>query len=151
MPPVPVKKTPICPFAKALLNGQSGCCHAESFHIAERHGIHCTQKGGQQQCKTFSDQLHQQSRFALGITQLPQQMTSNMELRIQCGGINGLQHALGKETSSTDIHQLVTEASSRFGGIAEIPYPEVIQSISRWSPRKRGRNRGQTQPNGKLS
>lgn len=69
-------------------------------------------------------------------------MTSNMELRIQCGGIDGLQNTLGERGTSVDIHQLIGEASSRFGSIAEIPYLEVIQSISRWSPRKRGRRRG---------
>lgn len=132
-----------CPFAKALLSGHSRCKNAESFHIAERHGMQCSHPEAQAICEDVATQLHEQSRFALGVTQLPQQMTSNMELRIQCGGINGLLDSTAdfNEPSPVDIHRLVVQAISEFGTIEQLPYSRIAQSISQWSARRRTRRR----------
>jgi hypothetical protein len=129
-----------CPFAKALLCGHSHCQHAESFHIAERHGMQCRVPTAQALCDALALQLHQQSRFALGVTHLPQQMTSNMELRIQCGGITGVAEcAAPSETAApVDVFDVVEQAISRFGSIEEIPYSRVVQSINQWKARRRG-------------
>ncbi len=132
-----------CPFAKALLSGQIQCQHAESFHIAERHGIQCNEPQAQPLCKALADQLHQQSRFVLGVTHLPQQMTSNMELRIQCGGINGILDLISpkKEAASSDLFSIIEQAIAEFGTVEALPYSKIAQSISHWKPRRRSRRK----------
>lgn len=131
-----------CPFARALLNGHSRCKSAESFHIAERHGMQCCDQENHNHCSKLAELLHQQSRFALGITQLPQQITSNMELRIQCGGIHGLLNSISAEQQPPiDIQTLVQQAMIQFGSIEQFPYQTIIQSINQWKPRQRGRGR----------
>ncbi len=133
-----------CPFAKALLSAHSRCRHAQSFHIAERHGIQCQgPESAQQRCDQLAKLIHEQSRFALGVTHLPTQMTSNMELRIQCGGINGIINCLqppGLEPP-VDIDILLTQAIDQFGNLEQIPFSRVAQSITQWQPRRRARNR----------
>jgi len=134
-------KSSPCPFAKAILNGHSRCKFSETFHISERHGVQCTQPSTQQLCEQLSAQLHQQSHFALGVSRIPRQITSNMELRIQCGGINGLQQSCGHKVGIADIATLVELATDQFGVMEQLPYQQIIQSISRWSPKVRGRKR----------
>ncbi|MBC8520139.1 MAG: hypothetical protein H8D24_07015 [Gammaproteobacteria bacterium] len=128
-----------CPFAKAILNGHSRCKFSETFHISERHGVQCTQPSTQQLCAQLSSQLHHQSHFALGVTRIPKQITSNMELRIQCGGLNGLQQCTSREDETTDIATLIEMATEMFGAIDKMPYQQIIQSISQWAPKRRGR------------
>jgi len=68
-------------------------------------------------------------------------MTSNMELRIQCGGINGIVKITGSSTTSDyliDIYSLLRLAVDQFGSIEALPYSRVMQSISQWKPRRRG-------------
>ncbi len=103
--------------------------------------MQCRSPAAQEVCELLSEQLHEQSRFALGITHLPQQMTSNMELRIQCGGINGIASCIeeDEQTPPVDIYTLVEKAVAQFGTIADIPYSRVAQSISQWKPKRRGR------------
>lgn len=131
----------LCPFARALLKGQIRCQQAESFHVAERHGIQCSNPEKQTFCLEFSNHLHTKSRFALGVTHLPQQRTSNMELRIQCGGISGLLEVLDIELTpeNNDLQQLLEEARERFQEVEQLPYQQIIQSISQWQPKRRGR------------
>ncbi len=132
-----------CPFAKALLNNHSRCQYAESFHIAERHGIQCKLPAAQANCEILAQHLHEQSRFALGVTHLPQQLTSNMELRIQCGGINGVQRVMSEEQQEAvpDIYNLVQDAIEKFGALEQLPYSKIVQSISQWKPKRRSRRR----------
>lgn len=132
-----------CPFAKALLNSHSRCQFAESFHIAERHGIQCKQHVAHARCTSLATQLHEQSRFALGVTQLPRQMTSNMELRIQCGGINGIASCIDepKPDSPLEIYSLITAAVEQFGNIEALPYSRIAQAISQWKPKRRARHK----------
>lgn len=77
----------------------------------------------------------------MGVTHLPQQMTSNMELRIQCGGINGIAHCVNDSelAAPIEIYSLITAAVAQFGSIEEIPYSRVAQSISQWKPKRRAR------------
>ncbi|HIJ22215.1 MAG: hypothetical protein HON68_06505 [Gammaproteobacteria bacterium] len=130
-----------CPFARALLSGHSRCQFAESFHIAERHGMQCKDAAALKPCEDLAAELHKQSSFALGVTHLPKPMTSNMELRIQCGGINGIVKITGSSTTSDyliDIYSLLRLAVDQFGSIEALPYSRVMQSISQWKPRRRG-------------
>ena len=104
--------------------------------------MQCNQPEAQTTCESLALQLHQQSRFALGITHLPQQMTSNMELRIQCGGLNGIMSCLAQAPEPpADIYSLVEQAVTQFGGIEQIPYSKVAQSINQWKPKRRARNK----------
>jgi len=136
-----VTEAHLCPFARALLKGQIRCQQAQSYHVAERHGIQCNNPEQQLFCLGFSDHLHAKSRFALGVTHLPQQRTSNMELKVQCGGINGLLEALNTQLTpaNNDLQQLLEQAREQFNGIDQLPYQQIIQSMSQWQPKRRGK------------
>ncbi len=129
----------LCPFAKAIQGCRSHCSKAESFHIAERHGIQCADLLAHSQCAAVSEQLHQHSRFALGVTQLPQQRTNSMELQIQCGGIQGIYETAPIEENN--IFLLIKNAIEQYHGIEGLPYEKIIRHISGWKPPQRGKRR----------
>lgn len=104
--------------------------------------MQCTVPDAQLTCEAIAKALHEHSRFALGVTKLPQQMTSNMELRIQCGGINGIAAAVdGEYPAPVEIYTLIEQGIKEFETIEQFPYSTIAQAISQWKPRRRGRSK----------
>jgi len=64
-----------------------------------------------------------------------------MELKVQCGGINGLLEALNTQLTpaNNDLQQLLEQAREQFNGIDQLPYQQIIQSMSQWQPKRRGK------------
>ncbi|MBT3347889.1 MAG: hypothetical protein HOM84_02880 [Thiotrichales bacterium] len=128
----------LCPFARAILNTHSHCRESESFHIAERHGVRCASAEMQRHCQSYFKEIKKESSFALGVTKLPQQMTSNMGLQMQCGAVEGLRRAV-KNSKDESIIDTIIQAEQQFGSTHNFPYQQINQAISSWKSRKRGR------------
>lgn len=130
-----------CPFEKALLICQCACREARRVNIAERLAVCCLDARAQGDCMLLLELLRRNSAFALKLTHADEVLPHAKYVKVQCGGLLGLQAALRPEQEGTppvaDIRGLVLEAQERFGGLPELPYNEIVRGIAGFQARKR--------------
>lgn len=128
-----------CVFAKALLRRCCGCSRSQKLFIAEREAIACLSPGGRQRCEEVLEILHDKATFALKQPHIEGPLPHAKELKIQCGGMLGLQASLQQEASAVvdDIHQLLERAFAQYGPAGALPYSEVVRTISSFQPRQK--------------
>lgn len=133
-----------CEFEKALTNNKARCSYSRHFWLADREGYACKSAESSAKCCDLLSKLRENSRFILKLQQTGDNLPHNMEIRVQVGGLNGIQQLLAPEQTHKieDIHSLVQQAEAEFGGLQRLPYNRIVQSISRYQgrkTRKRGR------------
>ncbi len=137
-----------CPFEKAIFQRVCACPQAAKTNIAEREVVNCRSAEAQENCVTFLHNLRRRANFALGLTRTPGALPHAKAIKIQCGGLLGLQQALDpfvEEARVADVHALVTRALKRFESMSEVPYDTIVRfvnqyrgrSLSRRSPKER--------------
>jgi hypothetical protein len=128
-----------CVFAKAILRRCAGCSRSQKLYIAEREAVTCKSPGAHQRCREVLTQLHDKAMFALHLPHPEQLLPHGKELKVQCGGLLGLQQALHPETevmdTVSDINALLEQATSRHGDLGSLPLGDVIKSITAFKPR----------------
>ncbi len=131
-----------CVFEKAVLTRQFCCRFLEKHNIAERETVGCTRSRAQQLCTHYLETLREASRFALG-GEAGGRRTHGREIRIQCGGLQGLSALLEERATAADgqpdIAALLDTACERFGSIAALPLDRIMPGIARYRLRKRAR------------
>lgn len=126
-----------CPFERALLSRCAGCCKARRLLLAEREAITCGEQSANDLCLSFHAALHANARFALHMDPA-QPWPFGKEIRAQCGGVLGLQEALGAgEDADADVAMLVAQALARFGDTGRFPYSEIMRAVVHYEPRKK--------------
>lgn len=125
-----------CVFAKALFARSAQCGLARRRAIAERELIECQSPVARMNCGTLERLLRERSRFVLKLRSNAPAMHAQA-LRLQCGGLQGLQLALG--TPNGDVHELVGVAHQRHGSLTELPWDAIVQAVAQWRPRARRR------------
>lgn len=134
-----------CPFEKTLLSRRHSCSCLVKYNIAEREAIGCNNESDQNRCQNLLAILHKKAAFAVKSTNTS--LGHAKEIKIQSGGITGLQQLLVNSDHGTisndpvDIKILVDELIKYFGNFEAIPYSEVIQSIASFVGRKRRRKK----------
>lgn len=122
-----------CVFEKALQTRQCDCSQSHRFCLADREGVACHLDLAHRRCHSLLDLLRQNANFALGIPRIDTALPHNKELRIQFGGLLGMQQLLSAnpKTDSTiqDVHQLVTNMIERYESLEKLPYAEIVKSI----------------------
>jgi hypothetical protein len=132
-----------CHFNKAILLGCAACSRSQRVLIAEREAISCQSRAGHARCGEVIMTLREKAVFALGMTQPGQSLPHGKEVKVECGGLGALARLAGL-SGPEDIDGVLQEALGRFGTPAELPYGEVVRSISRYALRKRSRgNQGE--------
>jgi hypothetical protein len=89
--------------------------------------------------------MRRNARFALQLTQAEGPLPHNKEIRVQTGGLLGLQKLLRPEQANSDsvvnIHGLVEQAISEYRELEALPYDRIVQAIVSFQGRKkRGRH-----------
>ncbi|MBK5929697.1 hypothetical protein [Halochromatium salexigens] len=134
-----------CPFEKSILTNQCACSRAERFCIAEREGVHCKADEAQARCVTLLDLLRAQARFALRTTDGRSALPHAKAMRVQVGGLRGLQALLHPEaevpSTIDDIDAIVEAAIARFGRLEDVPFQRIVQQITAYRGRQRFRDR----------
>ena len=127
-----------CEFEKALTNNKARCSYSRHFWLADREGYACKSAESSAKCCDLLSKLRENSRFILKLQQTGDNLPHNMEIRVQVGGLNGIQQLLAPEQTHKieDIHSLVQQAEAEFGGLQRLPYNHIVQSISRYQGRK---------------
>lgn len=129
-----------CPYEKSILTNHCRCSQAQRFCIAEREGVHCRSDAAQERCIRLLQTLRAQSRFALKATDQSAALPHAKAMRVQVGGLRGLQAALAPEEPVPkridDIFALVEAAVARFGGVETLPLQPIIQQIAAFKGRR---------------
>jgi hypothetical protein len=132
-----------CAFEKALTNNQARCSYARHFCLADREGYTCRSETCAAICSQLLQNLRDNSRFSLKLKSAGTALPHNMEIRVQAGGLLGLQKALAPDHTRAeldDIRGLVDSAIQEFGKLDALPYTDIVQSVAQFQGRKR-RNR----------
>lgn len=126
-----------CAFEKGILSLKCKCAYQHIFRLADRHGVGCTDSVKQLQCKAFLDHLRKQTRFVFKIN-IDGPLPHNKEIKVQNGGMLGVQQLLLGETSLQeveDIAGLMDQAIELYGSIEEIPYNLIMPSVTNYQTR----------------
>ncbi|MGB5466121.1 MAG: hypothetical protein WBM84_08565 [Sedimenticolaceae bacterium] len=135
-----------CAFEKSVLTNECSCRCAERFCIAEREGVHCRSEPGQARCLRWLDLLREQARFALRTEDGRQLLPHGKAMRLQVGGMRGLQLVLGITRSSPtqtidDVDGTLAAAEACFGSLEGLPFSEIMREVAAYQVRKRSRRR----------
>jgi len=128
-----------CAFEKAILSSRCHCAFCQRLNIAEREAVMCQAQAAALPCAELLAQLRQNATFALKLTHLDGPLPHAKEMKVQCGGLLGLQAVLFPEQPAADhvanIHALISQAIEVFGGLDQIPYQTIVQSIHHYQVR----------------
>jgi hypothetical protein len=116
-----------CPFEKSVLTHCAECSRAEKHNIAEREVVACNSAEAQKDCVALRDSLRHNFKFALGKLHIDGPLPHAQEMRIQCGGLRGLQFILDGNDSVPDISALMAMAQQKFGELADFPYAQIVR------------------------
>jgi hypothetical protein len=125
-----------CVFRGALQARQADCELVRKQSLAEREELLCAQAPAHLNCETLERLFHERATFPLRLHP-GAPITHAMALRLQCGGLLGLQAVLASPRA--DVHQLVQQAQSAHGSLTELPWADIVETIRNWQPRKRSR------------
>lgn len=128
-----------CVFAKAILRRCCRCSRSQKLFIAEREAVACKSPGGRQRCAEVLGVLHGKATFALRLPHPEAVLPHGKELKVQCGGMLGLQQALLPDQADADtvedIIDLLENAIEDYGSVEALPYSEVVKGITGFQPR----------------
>jgi hypothetical protein len=122
-----------CWFEKSINSRKCRCSRMERFNLADREGVRCTHKEAQLQCEQLLERLREKAIFALQMTRLEGPLPHAKEVKVQLGGMLGIQKILHPELSEADevddIHDTLSEAVTRYGDIESLPYEQIVQAV----------------------
>jgi hypothetical protein len=127
----------VCIFAKALQARAAVCELSERRWIGEREVIECPSPVARTNCGTLAALMHERARFALRLPRPGELLMHTQAMRLQCGGIAGLQQAL--QVPVADVHRLVGAAQERHGSLTALPWDDMVAAMRDWAPRRRHR------------
>jgi hypothetical protein len=131
-----------CVYEKAILQQCCTCRRARHFNLAERIGVACSDPDSQGQCREFLGTLQQKSVFALQIPgPIDSELPHSKKIKIQCGGIIGLQQIEKLQIGDRDVNALLDRAIEVFGDLQSLPFEELVRGVVSFEGRRRKRPR----------
>ena len=133
-----------CVFEKAINARRCTCDLSQRFNLADREGVSCTSETGAIRCRQLLVLLRDNARFALQMTNVPGPLPHAKEVKVQIGGMLGLQKLLRPEMINDDlvhdINGLAEVAIQRFNSLDNLPYSEIVKSVVSFEGRLRRRS-----------
>jgi hypothetical protein len=122
-----------CPYEKAINSRRCNCSQSKRFNLANREGVACKSAPGNLLCNELLNIMRQKARFSLHVTHATSPLPHAKEIKVQVGGLLGLQKAMDTQTADMptvdDIYRLTNAAMGHFVSLADLPYEEIMQSI----------------------
>jgi hypothetical protein len=113
------------------------CAWVEKHAIAERETVACANGTAQARCLSLYELLLHSAAFALRHVHKEEPLTHAQEMKLQCGGLRGLQRAADGTSEVCDVSALVGAARRQFGSLEALPYAQIMQSVASTALRKR--------------
>jgi hypothetical protein len=131
-----------CAYAKAILTGHFRCDKSARVLLAERVAVSCKTLVARDKCAALLEVLRHKALFALKIIHVDGEIPHAKEMKVQCGGLLGLQGVLypelaGNSTEVENIFALVEEVQRRFEDLDTLPYGDIIKSVANFEGRRR--------------
>lgn len=126
-----------CAFGKVILSRHCACSKVNKRYAAEREMVACTVDAQRKQCVELLDLLRQNSAFALKLTHIAPPLPHGPEMRVQCGGLQGLQREVDGAEEVVDVSELVAAARLKYGSLEDLPYSKIVQSVVNCEVRKK--------------
>ncbi|MGD8926832.1 MAG: hypothetical protein PVG20_08265 [Thioalkalispiraceae bacterium] len=133
-----------CLFEKSILSRTTMCEYAHRFCLADREGVACKNNDAHTQCNILIQNLRTNARFALKQTSTDEPLPHAKEMKVQTGGLLGLNtilHATKQPTNIENIFGLIQEAVRKYGNLSALPYDEITRAIVKFESRKRRRTK----------
>ncbi|MCW9014158.1 MAG: hypothetical protein OQL06_10270 [Gammaproteobacteria bacterium] len=133
-----------CVFEKALCSLRCNCSQGEMFRLADRHGVTCKNADSQQNCVALLNHLRSQTRFVFKINEIDGPFPHNKEIRVQNGGLLGIQKLLDGDASTemvADVSSVVATAVEKYGSVENLPYDQIMPSVMAFKARPKRRNK----------
>ena len=132
-----------CAFSQTLIGGQFACAYAEP--VVRRGGaeIACRSADAAQRCATLMQCLKDAALPAFGVEDDLLSMPHSVLVKIQFGGLLGIQGLLdatrADADSVTDINALVEQTLGKFGALDAVPCAGIVDAMTGFKPRRRGK------------
>ncbi|MFN2309234.1 MAG: hypothetical protein ABR553_05795 [Gammaproteobacteria bacterium] len=130
-----------CVLEKALNTRKIACSHAERFYLADREGVGCKSDAAQQRCQDLLTRLREGARFSLQMTHIGGPLPHNKEIKVQVGGLLGLQALVYPERVDSDevadVFGLLNDAATRYATPEHFPWQDIVRRITRYKSRTR--------------
>ena len=129
-----------CVFEKAVLSHRCACTLSTRFYLADREGIACDSATAFRRCTHLITLLRENARFALKVTTLEGDLPHAREIKVQNGGLLGLQKLLRPDLGADnviDVSALAALGESTYGSLEQFPYQEIVKSIVAFEGRRR--------------
>ena len=92
-------------------------------------------------CEAFLGQLRHAARFALHLSETPSALPHAQELKLQHGGLLGLQATLEPDTATAqtvpNVYGLLSAALTHYHTIEDLPYASCLKAIASFKGRAR--------------
>jgi hypothetical protein len=116
-----------CPFEKSILTNCAACSKAGKHNIAEREIVVCNDAQALGRCKALRDLLRVNFTFALGKPHIDGPLPHAQEMRMQCGGLKGLQVSLDDSNQVRDVAALLEMSEQKFGSMDDFPFAQIVR------------------------
>ncbi len=130
-----------CVFEKTINSRRCTCRQSQRFHLADREGIACKSATGNALCTTFLDSMRRNARFALHLTSIDGPLPHAKEIKVQTGGLLGLQGLIRPERADDrnvdNAIGLIDAAIEKYGGLDALPYDIIVQAIVKFEGRRK--------------
>jgi len=126
-----------CVFTRALLAKEAVCALAVRHAIGERETLACRDPLARAACAALYGLLRQNSAFALHLRDTARILPHAMTMKIECGGLKGLQALFDAEAPAPDVHKLVRQAIEAYGELGALPFSRIVQGVAAWQGRRR--------------
>jgi len=119
-----------CSFEKAILTRCVSCACSERKQIAERELVSCQTLASLTRCRELHLHLRRAFAFALGKPAVTAPLPHAQEKRVQCGGLQGIQHVLNASPEVENVDALLDGILQQWGALEDIPYSEVVHDAA---------------------
>jgi hypothetical protein len=130
-----------CVFEKTINSRRCSCGKSMRFHLADREGIACKSASGRALCSELLNTMRSKARFALHLTSADAPLPHAKEIKVQTGGLLGLQGLLHPDKAEAsnidDVIGLVDLAIQQYGQLQDLPYGAIVQAIVRFEGRRK--------------
>lgn len=130
-----------CAFSNTLVTNQFGC--EKGAQVTRRGGpdVVCASDEAHQQCEKLFQRMKQTALPAFGVEDDLLSMPHSVQMKIQFGGLLGLQrlHDKGADESAVvkNIHGLVGQAIGKHGGLDAIPCQAFVEDMTSYKLKRR--------------
>ena len=130
-----------CAFSNTLVTNQFGC--EKGAQVTRRGGpdVVCASDEAHQQCEKLFQRMKQAALPAFGVEDDLLSMPHSVQMKIQFGGLLGLQRLQDKGTDEStvvkNIHGLVGQAIGKHGGLDAIPCQAFVEDMTSYKLKRR--------------